>query len=101
VANDAEAIRPTTRLSARLKCHGHSHWQLKAAYIVANRGAWADVEQRVGRLADEGAPLRIFSLREAGCDGGPQPRRNQIALAPNLLILNTIPGVLKTIARPR
>jgi len=96
--NDAEAIRLYDAASARFKLPRHSQLAaLKAAYIVANRGAWADVEQRVGRLADEGAPYEFLArelLATAALNQG-EPERARAEFA----YLDTIPGVPETIAR--
>ena len=96
--NDAEAIRLYDAASARFDLERHAQLaSLKAAYVIANRGDWMDVEQRVGRLAEEGAPYEFLArelLATAALNQGQMERaRGEFAY------LNTIPGVPETIAR--
>lgn len=96
--NDAEAVRLYDAASNRFKLERHAQLAaLKSAYIVANRAEWGDVEQRVSRLAAEGAPYE-FLARELLATAALNQGKIDQARA-EFTYLDTIPGVPDTVAR--
>jgi hypothetical protein len=96
--NEAEAIRLYDAASDRFKLDRHAQLAaLKAAYIVANRGEWGDVEQRVSRLTAQGAPYE-FLARELLATAVLNQGKTDQARA-EFSYLDTIPGVPEAIAR--
>jgi hypothetical protein len=96
--NEAEAIRLYDAASNRFKLERHSQLAaLKATYIVANRGEWGDVEQRVSRLASEGAPYEFLARELLATAALNQGKMDQARA--EFAYLDTIPGVPDTIAR--
>jgi hypothetical protein len=96
--NDAEAIRLYDAASDRFDLERHSQLAaLKAAYIVANRGDWGDVEQRASSLAAQDAPYEFLArelLATALLNQGQTERaRSEFAY------LDTVPGVPQTVSR--
>lgn len=96
--NDVEAVRLYDAASNRFKLDRHAQLAaLKSVYIVANRGDWDDVEQRVGRLAENGAPYE-FLARELLATAALNLGKTDQARA-EFAYLDTIPGVPETVAR--
>ncbi|MGB6230248.1 MAG: tetratricopeptide repeat protein [Litorimonas sp.] len=96
--NGAEAVRLYDAASARFDNRRHADLAaLKAAYVVANRGDWNDVEQRAGRLAETDAPYE-FLARELLATALANLGRMDEARA-EFTYLDTIPGVPQTVAR--
>lgn len=96
--NEAEAIRLYDAASNRFKLDRHAHLAaLKSVYIVANRGDWGDVEQRVSRLAAEGAPYEFLARELLATAALNQGKMDQARA--EFAYLDTIPGVPETIAR--
>ncbi|WP_298917480.1 tetratricopeptide repeat protein [uncultured Algimonas sp.] len=96
--NEAEAVRLYDSAADRFDLERHAQLAaLKAAYIVANRGDWSDVEQRASSLAQEGAPYEFLArelLATAALNQGDTERaRSEFAY------LDTVPGVPNTISR--
>lgn len=96
--NDAEAIRLYDAASSRFELDRHSQLaQLKAAYIVANQGNWADVEQRVSALTAQDAPYEYLARELLATSllnqGDVEAARAELAY------LDTVPGVPQTISR--
>lgn len=96
--NEAEAIRLYDAASDRFERPRHAQLAaLKSAYVVANQGNWGDVELRVSRLAEEGAPYEFLArelLATAALNQGKMDQaRSEFAY------LDTIPGVPDTVAR--
>lgn len=96
--NEAEAIRLYDAASNRFKLDRHAQLAaLKSVYIVANRGDWGDVEQRVSRLAAEGAPYEFLARELLATAALNQGKMDQARA--EFAYLDTIPGVPETIAR--
>jgi hypothetical protein len=96
--NEAESSRLYDAASDRFDLPRHAQLAaLKSAYVVANQGNWADVEQRVLGLAAEGAPYEFLArelLATAALNQGMMDQaRGEFAY------LDTIPGVPNTVAR--
>ena len=96
--NGAEAVRLYDLAASRLDNPRHTDLAgLKAAYVLANQGAWDDVRARADRLAREGAPYEYLArelsasaaLNSGDVDGARSAFR----------YLDTVPGVPATIAR--
>ncbi|MEM7729136.1 MAG: tetratricopeptide repeat protein [Pseudomonadota bacterium] len=96
--NPAEAVRLYDAASARFDLDRHAELAaLKAAYIVANNGDWADAEQRASRLAGEGQPYE-FLARELLATALVNQGQTEAARA-EFAYLDTVPGVPDTVAR--
>ncbi|MGB3457350.1 MAG: tetratricopeptide repeat protein [Litorimonas sp.] len=96
--NDAEAVRLYDAASARFDLERHSQLAaLKAAYIIANTGAWSDVEQRATPLAEENAPYE-FLARELLATALLNQGETERARA-EYAYLDTVPGVPETVSR--
>lgn len=96
--NSAEAVRLYDLAATRLELDRHTDLaRLKAAYILANEGQWADVRGRAQALASEGAPYEFLArelIASAAVNNG------DVATAQKeFRYLNTIPGVPETVAR--
>ncbi|MEM9600424.1 MAG: tetratricopeptide repeat protein [Pseudomonadota bacterium] len=96
--NEAEAIRLYDAAAARFDEERHVHLaSLKAAYVVANRGDWSDVDQRASPLAANGAPYEFLArelIATAALNQGDTDRARA-----EFSYLDTIPGVPDTVAR--
>lgn len=96
--NEAEAIRLYDAAAARFDEDRHVQLaSLKAAYVVANRGDWSDVDQRAGQLAAQGAPYEFLArelIATAALNQGDLERARA-----EFSYLDTIPGVPDTVAR--
>lgn len=96
--NAAEAIRLYDAAANRFELDRHSQLaSLKAAYIVANNGSWSDVEQRVGRLAEQDAPYEYLA-RELMATALLNQNQTDRARA-EFAYLDSVPGVPQTVAR--
>lgn len=96
--NDVEAIRLYDAASNRFNIDRHAQLAaLKSVYIVANRGDWADVEQRVTRLAAQGAPYEFLARELLATAALNQGKMDQARA--EFSYLDTIPGVPDTVAR--
>lgn len=96
--NAAEAIRLYDAAAVRFNEERHIHLtSLKAAYVVANRGDWSDVDQRASALAAQDAPYEFLArelIATAALNMGDTDRARA-----EFSYLDTIPGVPDTIAR--
>jgi hypothetical protein len=96
--NAAEAVRLYDLAADRLELDRHTDLaRLKAAYVLANEGQWADVRGRAQALAVEGAPYEYLArelVASAALNSG------DVATAEKeFRYLSTIPGVPQTVAR--
>jgi hypothetical protein len=96
--NDAEALRLYDAASARFKLERHSQLAaLKAVYIIANQGNWADVEQRASALAEDDQPYE-FLARELVATAQLNQGNVEQARA-GFAYLDNVPGVPEAISR--
>ena len=96
--NAAEAVRLYDAASARFDRPRHADLaQLKSAYVLANQGAWDDVERRADAIAGEGAPYEYLA-RELSASAALN-LGNTDAARERFEYLANVPGVPDTVAR--
>ena len=96
--NAAEAVRLYDAASARFDNPRHVDLaKLKSAYVLANEGAWDDVERRAESIAADGAPYE-FLARELSASAALNLGNTDVARE-RFGYLANIPGVPQTIAR--
>lgn len=96
--NSLEAVRLYDAAADRFKLARHSELaRLKAAYVLANQGDWAEVDRRAESLMRNGAPYEFLArelVASAALNSGDLDRARE-----HFGYLNTIPGVPDTISR--
>ena len=96
--NAQEAVRLYDLAAERLEIDRHKDLaRLKAAYILANEGRWADVTARSQVLAREGAPYEYLArelIASAALNSGDAKSARE-----GFAYLDAVPGVPTTIAR--
>ncbi len=96
--NAAEAVRLYDAASARFDIPRHSELaQLKSAYVLANEGAWDDVERRAKAIAQDGAPYEYLA-RELSASAALNLGNTALARE-RFNYLANVPGVPETVAR--